>query len=244
MEKQYVDSEEKQDTKKTTFDILFNLDVNSKVETKNGLSYLSWSWAWAEIKKKYPDAMYSVERFGENNTPYLYDEKLGYIVFTRVNIEGQEYEMWLPVMDGANKAMLDHEYTYIGKKKTWNNAIRQYEFTEEEKKVAKASMYDINKTIMRCLVKNLAMFGLGLYIYSGEDLPEELKEDKQKETEEEIKKATPNQVALLKKTYKGDNLKKLLEANNIKDIKDLPLEKANEIVAKIKELNEANKEAK
>lgn len=236
--------EEKQEVAKTTFDILFNLDVNSKVETKNGLSYLSWSWAWAEIKKKYPDAMYSVERFGENNAPYLYDEKLGYMVFTRVNIEGQEYEMWLPVMDGANKAMLDHEYTYIVKKKTWNNAIRQYEFTEEEKKVAKASMYDINKTIMRCLVKNLAMFGLGLYIYSGEDLPEELKEDKQKETEDEIKKATPNQVALLKKTYKGDNLKKLLEANNIKDIKDLPLEKANEIVAKIKELNEANKEAK
>ena len=43
-----------------------------------------------------------------------------------------------------------------------------------EKHVEKATMFDINKTIMRCLVKNLSMFGLGLYIYAGEDLPEEL----------------------------------------------------------------------
>jgi len=66
--------------------------------------------------------------------------------------------MWLPVMDGANKAMKATAYTYTTK--------------YGEKNVEAATMFDINKTIMRCLTKNLAMFGLGLYIYAGEDLPE------------------------------------------------------------------------
>jgi hypothetical protein len=72
--------------------------------------------------------------------------------------------MWLPVMDGANKAMKRQPYTY----KVWD----RYNNKWQEKQVAAATMFDINKTIMRCLVKNLAMFGLGLYIYAGEDLPE------------------------------------------------------------------------
>ena len=80
------------------------------------------------------------------------------MVFTTVTIENETKEMWLPVMDGNNKAMKTEPYTY----KTRYG----------EKRVEAASMFDINKTIMRCLVKNLAMFGLGLYIYSGEDLPE------------------------------------------------------------------------
>ena len=92
--------------------------------------------------------------------PYLYDEKTGYMVFTNVTIDNLTHEMWLPVMDGANKAMKGEEYTYSTR---YNG----------EKTVEPASMFDVNKTIMRCLVKNLAMFGLGLYIYSGEDLPEE-----------------------------------------------------------------------
>ena len=83
------------------------------------------------------------------------------MVFTDVTIEGQTHEMWLCVMDGANKAMKAQPYTY----KVRNG----------EKTVDAATMFDINKTIMRCLVKNLAMFGLGLYIYAGEDLPEEVK---------------------------------------------------------------------
>ena len=71
-------------------------------------------------------------------------------------------------MDGANKAMRLEPYTYQVWDKYKNNYI--------EKKVDAATMFDINKTIMRCLVKNLAMFGLGLYIYAGEDLPEETSE--------------------------------------------------------------------
>ena len=91
--------------------------------------------------------------------PYVYDENTGYMVFTTVTIEELTHEMWLPVMDGANKAMKNKPYTYDTRYK--KGVV-----------VEAATMFDINKTIMRCLAKNLAMFGLGLYIYAGEDLPE------------------------------------------------------------------------
>lgn len=154
---------------------LYEINVNNHTEEKNGLTYLSWAWAWAEIKKVYPDATYTIKKF-ENSLPYVYDDDTGYMVFTEVTIEGLTHEMWLPVMDGANKAMKSYSYTYQSKK--WNNVEKKYDTVE--KTVEAATMFDINKTIMRCLVKNLAMFGLGLYIYAGEDLPqvEEKKIDK------------------------------------------------------------------
>lgn len=124
------------------FETASKLNVNDKTEKKGNLTYLSWSWAWAEFKKIYPEANYNIKKFGENNLPYIHDENTGYMVFTEVTADDKTYEMWLPVMDFKNKAMLT------------------------------PSMFDINKTIMRCLTKNLAMFGLGLYIYAGEDLPE------------------------------------------------------------------------
>lgn len=163
--------------KENNFKDLIELNVNEKVEEKNGLSYLSWSWAWQEVIKRYPEATYEILRF-ENNLPYVYDEKTGYMVFTKVNINGIVREMWLPVMDGANKAMLDHDYKY---------SVKGYNGAVIEKTVKAATMFDINKTIMRCLTKNLAMFGLGLYIYSGEDLPETIDDvDYKKELEEYI----------------------------------------------------------
>ena len=147
---------------KNYFEILNNINVNGKTEKKAGLTYLSWAWAIGEATKRYPDLTYKIVKF-ENNLPYIYDEKTGYMVFTEVTIEGITKEMWLPVMDSNNKAMLDHQYEYSTK--------------YGSKTVEKATMFDINKTIMRCLAKNLAMFGLGLYIYAGEDLPESEKEE-------------------------------------------------------------------
>lgn len=140
-----------------SFEKLYKIDVNAKTEKKNGLTYLSWAWAWAEVKKVYPEATYNIKKF-EHNLPYVYDEDTGYMVFTDVTIDGLTHEMWLPVMDGNNKAMKNRPYTVRTRTR--------------EIPVSAATMFDINKTIMRCLVKNLAMFGLGLYIYAGEDLPE------------------------------------------------------------------------
>lgn len=168
------------------FGTLFALNVNEHTEKKKSgdteLTYLSWPYAWAEVKKRYPDASYSIWR-QENGLPYVFDENTGFMVSTSVTINGVTHEMWLPVMDGANKAMLNREYTYLVKNRNFKYAKKcddgvfrdkygheQRPYTE--KRVDAATMFDVNKTLMRCLVKNLAMFGLGLYIYAGEDLPE------------------------------------------------------------------------
>lgn len=171
------------ETKKNTFDILNAVNVNEHTETKDTgkvkLTYLSWAWAWAEVKKRFPSAQYEIIKF--NGLPYVFDEKTGFMVYTTVTIDGITHEMWLPVMDGNNRAMLAHPYEV----KTKYNS-----FT-----VQPATMFDINKTIMRCLTKNLAMFGLGLYIYAGEDLPEVsddqvIKDSKPAETKPATKKAS------------------------------------------------------
>ena len=126
------------------------------------MTYLSWPWAWAEVKRRFEDASYTIWK-DENNRPYILDPETGYMVYTTVTIGGVTHEMWLPVMDGNNRAMLAHPYEVKAK---YNS------FT-----VQPATMFDVNKAIMRCLTKNLAMFGLGLYIYAGEDLPEDSDEE-------------------------------------------------------------------
>lgn len=148
---------------KKKFEELYSLNVNKYVEQKQGLSYLTWSYAWAEFKKIYPDALYEIKK-DENGRCYFGDESIGYMVYTSVTAGGLTYEMWLPVMDNANKSMKLNAYNYKTR--------------QGEKSVEAVSMFDINKAVMRCLVKNLAMFGLGLYIYAGEDLPEDIKEYK------------------------------------------------------------------
>ena len=144
---------------KEKFEQLYSLNVNEYVEQKQGLNYLTWSYAWAEFKKIYPDATYSIRK-DENGRCYFGNEEIGYMVYTEVSAGGLTYEMWLPVMDNANKSMKLKSYTYKTK--------------IGEKTVEAISMFDENKAVMRCLVKNLAMFGLGLYIYAGEDLPEDI----------------------------------------------------------------------
>lgn len=162
------------------FNKLFAINCNDKTEKKNNgsteLTYLSWCYAWSEVKKLYPNARYEILKFGDNKLPYVFDEKTGYMVFTRVEIEDIEHEMWLPVMDSANKAMKDKPYTYRVKEYKFGKFTGNY----IDKFVEPATMFDINKTIMRCLTKNLAMFGLGLYIYAGEDLPENVDNEEPK----------------------------------------------------------------
>jgi hypothetical protein len=138
-------------SEKSVFERLSSINVNDHVEKKDNLTYLSWAWAWSVTKKECPDASYTILTTD-------YDEDLGFMCHTSVTIEGQTLEMWLPVMDGKNKSMKKKAYSYATK--------------YGDKQVDAATTFDINKTLMRCLVKNLAMFGLGIYIYAGEDLPE------------------------------------------------------------------------
>ena len=150
------------------FNALSNLDLSDKCEKRESLTYVSWSNAWSEFKSAYPSATYQILK-NENGLPYFSDPNLGIMVFTEVTVDDVTHQMWLPVMDSKNKAMKLEPYTYS----VWNNFKKAF----EEKTVQAASMFDINKTLMRCLVKNLAMFGLGLYIFQGDDLPEKSADD-------------------------------------------------------------------
>lgn len=204
------------------FEELFHLDVNEHVEQKNTgkttLSYLSWAWAWAEVKKRYNDVHYEIVK-DPNGLPYFGDPRTGIMVYTRVTIEGITHEMWLPVMDGANNAMKFEPY--------------EIQTRFGSKSVAAATMFDINKTIMRCLVKNLAMFGLGLYIYAGEDLPQESDADriereraeksiadKVKEIDKYVKKLTSNMNKDEKIAFANENIVPVIGAVNYKSCKD------------------------
>lgn len=124
------------------FEILNNINVNDKTERKNGLTYLSWAWAWAEVKKLHPDAVYTIYE-NQDGWNYHTDGKTCWVK-TGVTIEGVEHIEYLPVMDFRNKSIPADAVT----------------------------SFDVNKAIQRSLTKACARHGLGLYIYAGEDLPE------------------------------------------------------------------------
>ena len=137
--------------------------------------------------------------------PYFVDPLMGIMVFTEVSANGLTYEMWLPVMDSANKAMKLEAYTY----QVWDKVNRQY----VEKKVEAADMFCINRTIMRCLVKYLAMFGLAIYIYAGEDMPEAVETS----SEEPQQNATPTKARKQRKQQSGnryDGIRQAINATN------------------------------
>lgn len=136
-------------------DRLRNADISKHVEKKQetGMSYLSWAWAWDEVLKVDPTANYEILYF--DGLPYQ-ATPLGIMCSTKVTIGGVTRFMWLPVMDHRFRALKSEPY----------KDSRGYT-------VQAADMFDINKTIMRCLVKNLAMFGLGITVYAGEDLPQD-----------------------------------------------------------------------
>jgi hypothetical protein len=121
---------------------LNDINVNGKTEQKNGLTYLSWAWAWGEVKKLFPDATYTIYE-NANGWCYHTDGKTCWVK-TGVTVNGIEHIEYLPVMDYRNQSI---------------NA-------------EKVTSFDVNKAIQRSLTKAVARHGLGLYIYAGEDLPE------------------------------------------------------------------------
>lgn len=215
------------------FDELYAINVNDKTEKKNGLTYLSWGWAWAEFSKAFGgDATYKVYK-NEQGLPYVYDPNTGYMCYVEVTAGGITHEMWLPVMDSANNAMKAEPYV----KKT------KY----KETTVEPATMFDINKTIMRCLVKCLGMFGLGLYVYNGEDLPEAEEPTEVDKAEVDKADASDEQREVIKSkimTYVGAwnlDADKVFMKSKIKGLDELPTKRLEGMLNWLNGLDEAKR---
>lgn len=147
------------------FEELYATDVTGKMKAKNGMTYTPWAAAYAEIAKKVPGVTYEIVRFGEKQIPYVATD-LGIMVFTNMTVDGVTREMCLPVMDASNRPLKTFDYTITKKK-----GDKTIDVT-----IPAATMFDINKSIMRCLAKNCAMFGVGLHLWLGEDVPEAVAE--------------------------------------------------------------------
>lgn len=195
------------ETKSNVFNTLYKIDVSEKIKEKNGLSYLSWASAWAEVKKLFPDATYKIypqvmDEFG--NTRFWHtDGKSGWVK-VGVTIDGVEQVEVLAIMDLRNKAIPAENITST----------------------------EANKAKQRCLVKACAMHGLALHIYEGEDIPEavaraeELKELVADVVAKKVKlsdKAKAKVAELCKKAEKEANpdLDDELISGNYKNIDDV-----------------------
>ena len=141
--------------KKSVFETLSVIDVRDITSNKQGQKYISWSDCWNGVKKIYPDAKYEVLE-NKDELPY-FESMMGIFVKVRVIIENEKQQMIMPVLDSTNKAMKSEQYSYMTKK--------------GERTVNACTSFDINTSIMRAVVKCCALFGFGLNVYRGQDLP-------------------------------------------------------------------------
>lgn len=150
---------------------LNSINVNEHTEKKNNLTYLSWAWAWGEVKKRFPDATYKVYE-DDNGCIYWTDGRTAWVK-TGVTVNGIEHIEYLPIMDFKNRSIPLSDIT----------------------------SFDVNKSIQRSLTKAVARHGLGLYIYAGEDLPED-EQDSKPEVDE---KTMNNYVSVISKLLAETN---------------------------------------
>lgn len=123
------------------FKELNSINVNDHTEKKDSLTYLSWAWAWQELKLRYPDSFYTIYESADGCL-YHTDGRTAWVK-TGVTVNGLEHIEYLPIMNNRNKSIPIDEITSM----------------------------DANKAVQRSLTKAVARHGLGLYLYSGEDLP-------------------------------------------------------------------------
>jgi hypothetical protein len=178
----------------SVFETLNSINVNDHTEKKNGLTYLSWAWAWAEVKKAYPDAFYTIYE-NPQGWNYFTDGRTCWVK-TGVTIENLEHIEYLPVMNFRNQSIGADAVTST----------------------------DVNKAIQRSLTKACARHGLGLYIYAGEDLPEEEKAEAGKkitEKEVEVLKAMCKRKGVASSGYNGKKFENLTVAEYTQACKQL-----------------------
>lgn len=172
------------------FTELNQINVNDKTEKKGNLTYLSWAWAWGEVKKLHPDANYTIYE-NKDGWNYHTDGRFCWVK-TGVTVNGIEHIEYLPIMDYKNNSI----------------------------PLEKVTSTDANKAIQRSLTKAVARHGLGLYIYAGEDLPEGEKEEVKDIAEEKIssKEAGILKSMLVKKNVNIDKLCEQYKVTSLEEL--------------------------
>ena len=200
----------------SVFETLNKINVNEHTETKNGLTYLSWAWAWAEVKKAFPSATYTIYE-NEKGWNYFTDDITCWVK-TGVTIEGLEHIEYLPVMDFKNKSIPANAVT----------------------------SFDVNKAIQRSLTKACARHGLGLYIYSGEDLPEEEVATQKAVAQKQLEKIDSNQLVVLQKMLQEEGIKEetVLHLYNVQALAEVTQQKYENIMKNIKKIKAKQEEKK
>lgn len=213
--------------KKSVFEVLNNINVNEHTEKKNNLTYLSWAWAWAEIKKAYPTAKYTVYE-NELGWNYFSDGKTCWVK-TGVEIDGLEHIEYLPVMDFKNKSI----------------------------PVETVTSFDVNKAIQRSLTKACARHGLGLYIYAGEDLPEDeaetqktaaekAREEAKAVAQKQMETISKEQIEFLKQLFhtNGINVDTVFSLYNVNSLEEITNKKYENIQKNIENIKKKQEEKK
>ena len=203
------------------FDELNNVNVNEHVEQKNRLSYLSWAWAWQELKKRYPLSFYTIYE-DARGLNYFTDGRTGYVKTGVTVVDGDmalEHVEYLPIMDYRNNSI----------------------------PIAEITSFDVNKSIQRSLTKAVARHGLGLYIYAGEDLPDEERAAESAKKANTDDKAKEYAFALAKVipegSHKGETLKNLYKTARA-DVEKVYEENGDEVKKAIDLINQFIKESK
>lgn len=170
-----------------SYKTLSAVSVKEKVKKKGHLNYLPWSHAWNILKAHYPNAQRTVYEHEHTGMNYFTDGSTAYVK-VGVTVNGLEHIDYLPVMDNRN------------------NSIN----------IEKVTSRDINDTIMRSTVKAIALHGLGLSLWTGEETVSEPTQDEE-----------PKEKKLFKLDVDDENWDKVLKyivANKSKGLDTLVAE--------------------
>lgn len=190
--------------------VLSKINVNEHTEEKNGLTYLSWAWAWDTLMSIYPESYTKINRDG-HDLPFWTDGRTAWVdvsVILKWDVNGitkyRERSEVFPIMDYRNRSIT----------------------------MDKITSFDINTALQRAWTKCIARHGLGFYIYAGHDLPNE-EFDARRQAEEEAKKALalPTDLVKIQQLYTQAEIDKMLRRLK-KELHELTAEEAQKMIAK------------
>lgn len=190
----------------SVFSTLSTISVKDKIERKGNLDYLSWANAWSMLKANYPNAQRMVYESAFTGMNYFTDGTTAYVK-VGIIVDGIEHIDYLPIMDFRNNAI----------------------------PIAKVTSMDVNKAIQRSTAKAIAMHGLGLSLWTGEDLPD---------TEPKAAKADAEPIDLVKDTEDFERVAGYISSNKDKKFTELIAQVSRKYTIKAdvqKELEKAHK---